>query len=203
MSDSLCQSYPYQARVSILHHKMGATCCCHFHPSLPPVPARETIFAEDRPWFESLTWLSNFKEPEGQLARWLERLQEYDFRINHRPGHKHQNADSLSRHPCTQCGRVSHIKEPKPDVIAVEQHVTPALVQKSSDQLQQLQLDDGPVGLLLRAIEKAEKPTSEDARGQGPELSALRNSGADSSQMMAFSNVAMRTPRVSLLGCSR
>ena len=29
----------------------------------------------------SLTWLSNFKEPEGQFARWLERLQEYDFSI--------------------------------------------------------------------------------------------------------------------------
>ena len=26
----------------------------------------------------SLTWLQNFREPEGQLARWLERLQEYD-----------------------------------------------------------------------------------------------------------------------------
>ena len=26
----------------------------------------------------SLTWLRNFKEPEGQLARWLERLQELD-----------------------------------------------------------------------------------------------------------------------------
>ena len=52
----------------------------------------------------SLTWLSNFKEPEGQLARWLERLQEYDFTIAHRPGKKHQNADSLSLRPCSQCG---------------------------------------------------------------------------------------------------
>ena len=121
----------------------------------------------------SLTWLSNFKEPERQLARWLERLQEYDFSITHRPGRKHQNADSLSRHPCTQCGRASHIEEPKPDAIAVEQYVTAALVQKSSDQLRQLQLDDGPVGLLLRAVEKAEKPASEDARGQGPEAQRL------------------------------
>ena len=48
----------------------------------------------------SLTWLRNFKEPEGQLARWLERLQELDFRIKHRPGRKHINADALSRLPC-------------------------------------------------------------------------------------------------------
>lgn len=52
----------------------------------------------------SLTWLANFKEPEGQLARWLEQLQEFHFHIVHRPGKKHANADSLSRRPCTQCG---------------------------------------------------------------------------------------------------
>lgn len=28
-----------------------------------------------------LTWLLNFKEPEGQLARWMEILQGYDFDI--------------------------------------------------------------------------------------------------------------------------
>ena len=31
----------------------------------------------------SLTWLSRFKEPEGQLGRWLGKLQEYDFQICH------------------------------------------------------------------------------------------------------------------------
>ena len=47
----------------------------------------------------SLQWLHNLKEPEGQLARWLERLQEYDFEIRHRKGSQHQNADALSRYP--------------------------------------------------------------------------------------------------------
>ena len=42
----------------------------------------------------SLTWLRNFKEPDGQLARWLERLQELDFEIVHRRGSTHTNADS-------------------------------------------------------------------------------------------------------------
>ena len=41
-------------------------------------------------------------EPEGQLARWLERLQEYDFKICHQMGTHHQNADALSRHPSHQ-----------------------------------------------------------------------------------------------------
>ena len=44
----------------------------------------------------SLTWLANFKEPKGQLARWLEKLQEFNFRIIYRAGKQHGNADSLS-----------------------------------------------------------------------------------------------------------
>ena len=43
----------------------------------------------------SLKWLTSFKEPQGQVARWLERLQEYDYEVQHRPGMQHSNADSL------------------------------------------------------------------------------------------------------------
>ena len=45
----------------------------------------------------------NFKNPQGQLARWIEMLSSYDFYIEHRPGKFHNNADSLSRIPCRQC----------------------------------------------------------------------------------------------------
>ena len=45
----------------------------------------------------SLTWLFRFKAPQGQLARWLEELSQYDFTIVHRAGRKHANADALSR----------------------------------------------------------------------------------------------------------
>eukprot|EP00731_Ephydatia_muelleri_P033930 Em0042g9a len=51
----------------------------------------------------SLVWIRNFKEPEGQLARWLERLQEYNLPVVHRQGLRHCNADALSRVPCRQC----------------------------------------------------------------------------------------------------
>ena len=47
----------------------------------------------------ALKWLSQFKEPEGQVARWLEPLQEYEFTTEHRPGKTHGNADALS-HRC-------------------------------------------------------------------------------------------------------
>lgn len=45
----------------------------------------------------ALRWLRSFKEPKGQVARWIERLAEFDFTIEHRPGRLHGNADALSR----------------------------------------------------------------------------------------------------------
>ncbi len=53
----------------------------------------------------SLRWLFNFKNPEQQLARWLEVCASFDLTLEHRPGRQHQNADGLSRRPCRQCGR--------------------------------------------------------------------------------------------------
>ena len=35
----------------------------------------------------------NFKNIEGQLARWLEELAQYNMAIQHRPGKLHGNAD--------------------------------------------------------------------------------------------------------------
>ncbi|XP_018378085.1 PREDICTED: uncharacterized protein LOC108770849 [Trachymyrmex cornetzi] len=42
----------------------------------------------------------SFKDLEGQLARWSERLQQYDFQVIYRNGILHGNADALSRRPC-------------------------------------------------------------------------------------------------------
>ncbi|KAK2922219.1 hypothetical protein Q8A73_001704 [Channa argus] len=66
----------------------------HFRPYL--LGTRFTLRTDHA----SLTWLLNFKQPEGQVARWLEILQEYDFDIQHRPGRQHGNADALYRRPC-------------------------------------------------------------------------------------------------------
>ncbi|GBL72398.1 Retrovirus-related Pol polyprotein from transposon 297 [Araneus ventricosus] len=40
----------------------------------------------------SLRWLLNFKEPEGQIVCWIQRLPEYDFEIQHHKGISHGNA---------------------------------------------------------------------------------------------------------------
>ena len=49
----------------------------------------------------ALTWLFQFKQPEGQIARWLELLSQFQMNIIHRPGRIHSNGDGLSRKPCT------------------------------------------------------------------------------------------------------
>ena len=54
----------------------------------------------------SLRWPMNFKNPEGQVAIWLEFLSSFNMKIEHRPGSSHQNADGVSRISCRQCGQV-------------------------------------------------------------------------------------------------
>ena len=56
----------------------------------------------------ALRWLKTTPEPIGQQARWLERLEEFTYHVEHRPGTKHGNADALSRRPCRQCRREEH-----------------------------------------------------------------------------------------------
>ena len=70
----------------------------HFHQYLL---GRPFIVRMDH---SSLRWLVNFKQPKGQLARWLEKLSEFNFKVEHRPGKQHGNADALSWRPCpTSC----------------------------------------------------------------------------------------------------
>ena len=67
----------------------------------------------------ALQWLLNFRNPEGQTARWLEELAMYEFEIQHRQGARHGNADALSRRPCTDCRKCERAE-------ANDQRATPA-----------------------------------------------------------------------------
>ena len=53
----------------------------------------------------SLVWLTRFKHLEGQLARFLEELSQIYFKLIHRKGAEHINADALSRirDPLEEC----------------------------------------------------------------------------------------------------
>ena len=100
----------------------------------------------------SLTWLQSFKEPEWQLVRWLEKLQEFNFSIVHCPGKSHRNADALSRLPCHQCR-----KEKDQQVSQVTTTAGPDPEQPLPD-MQTLQREDPGISMVLKAKEAAEKP---------------------------------------------
>lgn len=57
----------------------------------------------------SLRWLHNFRDLEGQLARWVEQLANFNYEIVHRPGKQHANADALSRLPAFVEGVVNQV----------------------------------------------------------------------------------------------
>ena len=42
------------------------------------------------------------KEPEAQLARWIEFLSPFEYEIEYRKGQRHTNADAMLRRPCRE-----------------------------------------------------------------------------------------------------
>ncbi|CAC5418553.1 unnamed protein product [Mytilus coruscus] len=72
----------------------------------------------------SLKWLLNFKNPEVQIARWIETLGSFEMQIQHRPGVQHRNADALSRIPCKQCGYHSGLEKETVTTETEDQHDT-------------------------------------------------------------------------------
>ena len=101
----------------------------------------------------SLLWLKSFKEPEGQLARWLDQLEEYDFDIEHRQGKLHNNADTLSRLPYTDCE--SDISTNSVTSVVANTSFLPVY---SSQDIQTKQLQDHLVGPFLMAKETGNQP---------------------------------------------
>ena len=85
----------------------------------------------------SLRWLTNFKSPEGQLARWLKVLSAYDMEVQERPGKQHRNADGMSRLACVQCEQVEVLEESS-NVLQVRAANTEAL-DFSKPYIQQIQ----------------------------------------------------------------
>eukprot|EP00731_Ephydatia_muelleri_P014390 Em0008g110a len=114
----------------------------------------------------SLVWLKNFKEPEGQLARWLERLEEYDFTVVHRQGSLH---NTLSRIPCRQCGRSSHSKD-VPEGSALVGVVNSLPFQTyTAELMRQFQSVDPIIGPVYNAVSLGELPSSEELNTWGRE----------------------------------
>ncbi|GFT37997.1 retrovirus-related Pol polyprotein from transposon 412 [Trichonephila clavipes] len=134
----------------------------HFHPYLY---GRRFLLRTDH---ASLTWLLNFKNSEGQIARWIQRLQEYDVEIRHRKGTAHGNADALSRRPCREsckyCSRIEKkfcVKDPILQQVTAPS--TLALDPLSDESVRKDQLADPEIKPIIEFKESShEKPSWQD-----------------------------------------
>ena len=92
--------------MELLHHKKRVTgrvmAVNHFRPYLY---GQEFRLRTDH---ALLLWLYKRTEPSHQVARWLESLAEFQFKLEHRAGAKHGNADDLSR--CANCSQCTCIE---------------------------------------------------------------------------------------------
>ena len=120
----------------------------HFRPYLL---GRHFVLRTDH---SALQWIYSMKEPEGQLARWLEQLQEYDFEVVHRKGRNHLNADALSR-----------VRGPTENDSGGVFAVVPV---KSN--LQLLQQRDEDIAPIIQAISSGKTLSSKDAEGKSREF---------------------------------
>ena len=108
----------------------------------------------------SLQWLYNFREPEGQMVRWLELLQEFDFEVIHWSGRCHTNADALSRYK----------DEGKGNSPCVTATLLAAKDSRFSMNIQQLQQEDDVIGPIHQALSQGAQPNLVDIKGN-PESS--------------------------------
>ncbi|GBL63530.1 Transposon Ty3-I Gag-Pol polyprotein [Araneus ventricosus] len=138
----------------------------HFHHYLY---GRKFLLRTDQ---ASLRWLLNFKEPEGQIARWIQRLQEYDFEIQHRKGTSHGNADALSRRPCTESCKHCTNAEKKFGMemdISVKVLTTASVDPWSSCEIQKAQLEDPNIKPILeKKLNSADRPSWQEIAPESP-----------------------------------
>eukprot|EP00731_Ephydatia_muelleri_P015777 Em0009g201a len=122
----------------------------------------------------SLQWLYNMKEPEGQLARWLEQLQEYDFAVIHRRGCNHGNADALSRiGPDENEANITGGSSSKGMGVSAVQPQRLQTGTGDAKSMRQLQLEDENVGIVLRAVSCGSMVGLGELEGKSRELNIL------------------------------
>ena len=125
----------------------------------------------------SLRWLMNFKNPEGQVARWLEVLSTYTFTVEHRPGRLHGNADSLSRKPVSPCDKDIHEEVAYEKENQDRQCLQLSITQTAADDrdLIKLQQEDEDLARVRTWVESNERPCSKEIAACSYVLKSLWN----------------------------
>ena len=130
----------------------------------------------------SLRWLMNFKNPEGQVARWLEVLSTFSMAIEHRPGRLHGNADGMSRKPCIDdTVRTSNSEIPQdnskdldPSCMHVGSENTDESISEFDD-LESLQADDDELAVVRSWVQANKRPEFAVIAAEGYILKSLWN----------------------------
>ena len=106
----------------------------------------------------SLRWLLNFKNPEGQMARWIEKLQNYEFQIEHRKGQLHSNADALSRRPCQLYCKHCSLAEKKQGIEVCQQMRVTIPQAWTEHGVREEQMKDEDIAPIFEWMERGVKP---------------------------------------------
>ena len=89
------------------------------------------------------------------MARWLELLSEFDYTVIHRPGAQHQNADLLSRKPCSRCGMVSETSKDQGCQIVASSSICPTW---NNEEIREMQNTDGDLQQVIQWIKSDSFP---------------------------------------------
>jgi transposase InsO family protein len=103
---------------------------------------RFTVYSDQK----SLQWIRTAKDPTGRLARWIMRLQPYDFALVYHPGKGNLVADALSRSP--EFDQVESVIS-----ALVRDVVVPSL-----DEICTAQKSDPELGPLYQVVSSGEEP---------------------------------------------
>lgn len=158
----------------------------HFRPYLY---GRRFLLRTDH---SSLSWLHSFKDPPGKLARWLDVLSQFNYKIQHRPGRLHGNADALSRKACGRdCKRCQGLE-------AKYDHCPGVISDDVTDDA------DGPTEfreLTVRRLKLTENPqlsraVLRDCQKADPELGNLRKLLSQHTQRPSFVEISQESPEL-------
>jgi hypothetical protein len=109
----------------------------------------------------------NFKNLEVQTARWVQRLQEYNFTSEHRQGRK-QKTDAFSRGPCQEECTHCHKVELRADIKQVRAILALPAADWFPLVLRTEQLNDTDIEPILPEVEPGRRPEWKDIADRNP-----------------------------------
>ena len=121
----------------------------------------------------ALVWLYSFKDPEGMVARWLEKLGQFDFEIKHKAGRSIPHADCLSRVLPEEEDPITVYVAALTENTTMEEHpANPWMLIQNTDRnsMQMKQHEDNNIKKVLKWIEEKQRPDRKNMNGASKEL---------------------------------